>query len=171
MIGFKHLTFKWIHLLFAGVLILLLPTRLAFKSLLFFTFGQALALILVDVGLPGFDLLFVDILGTILIVLICYAAVREKRVNPYLPLIFLFGLLHGLSYSQELSRLDLTLEQKLPALFMFNITIDVGHYVLAGILFFFVKIFRKTTHRTWCSASSSDFLPISTPTSKAITPS
>jgi hypothetical protein len=145
-IGLKHFTFKWIHLLFVCVLMVLLPSRQILKALLYYTFGQAFSLILSDLGLPGFDLLFADILGTILVFLVAYAAVREPSINRYLPLIFLFGLLHGLSYSQELMRLDLGWKRKLPAMFMFNIAIDTGQYVVAGLLLSFTRVFAKVTH-------------------------
>lgn len=142
-IGLKHFTFKWIHLLFAGAIILLLPVRQAFIGLLCYTFGQAFSLVLADVGLPGFDLLFVDILGTLLIFMFTSAAVRERKIDPYLPLIFLFGLLHGLSYAHELATLNLPIEQKLPALFMFNIAIDVCQFAAAGLLLLFGKVLAK----------------------------
>jgi hypothetical protein len=122
------------------------PARLVLKGLLYFTFGQALSLILVDVGLPGFHLLFADILGTILVFLIALTAVRERKIDHYLLLIFLFGLLHGLSYARELATLSLPLDQKLPALFMFNIAIDVCQYAAAGFLLLFVKILEKMIH-------------------------
>lgn len=145
-IGLRHFSFKWIHLLFAGVLFLLLPSRKVFKGLLYYTFGQAFALIPIDFGLPGFDLIFTDILGAILIVLLAYAAVRERIIDRYFLLIFLFGFLHGLSYAQELAGLDLEWDNKLPALFMFNIAMDVCQYVAAGVLLLFAKAFGKMIH-------------------------
>jgi hypothetical protein len=145
-IGLKHFSFKWIHPLFAAVLFLLLPSRQVFKGLLYYTFGQAFALILVDFDLLGFDLIFSDILGVILILLLSYAAVREKTIDQYFPLVVLFGILHALSYAQELSGLDLEWDKKLPALFMFNLAIDVCQYVLAGVLFLFAKVFGKIVH-------------------------
>jgi hypothetical protein len=39
-IGLKHLTFKWIHLLFVLVLVCLLPSRRVFTILLYYTFGH-----------------------------------------------------------------------------------------------------------------------------------
>jgi|GEM_PF-628873 len=142
-IGVKHFSFKSIHLLFAGVLFVLLPSGRVIKALLYFTFGQAFSMIPVDLGLPGFDIIFSDILGAILIFLLADAAVRERTIDRYLPLIFLFGILHGLSYAQELSSLDLEWDKKLPALFMFNIAIDVCQYMTAGILLFFTNIIGK----------------------------
>ena len=74
------------------------------------------------------------------------AAFRKLSIHHYHPLIFLFGLSHGLSYAQELLRLDIGLEHKLPALFIFNTAIDVGHYVAAVILFFLANFFWKIPH-------------------------
>ncbi len=140
-IGLKHFAFKWIHLLFVAVLMMLQPGRLVFKGLLYFTFGQAFSLILVDAGLPGFRLLFADILGTILVFLIAIAIVRGQKTRHFLPLIFLYGLLHGMSYARELAGLNLPLDQKLPALFMFNIAIDVCQYAAVGLMLLLAKAF------------------------------
>lgn len=132
--GLKHLSFKWIHVLFVGLLALILSPGQLFKGLLYYTFGQALSLILIDAGAPGYDLLFADIGGLILVFLLAYGSVRERPVNTFLPLLFLFGLFHGLAYARELSVLDLRPDQKLPALFMFNAAVDLVHIVLAGLL-------------------------------------
>ena len=143
VIGLQHFAFKWIHLIFVGVLLLLRPSRQIFKALLYYTFGQASALILADIGLPGFDLLFSDILGVILIFLLSYAAIREDSIYRYLPLVFLFGTLHGLSYAQELAVLDLERDEKLTALFVFNIALDICQFVAAGIFLIAIKIFSR----------------------------
>lgn len=144
-IGLKHLSFKWVHLLLAGVLVLLLPGRKVFNGLLFYTFGQFFSLIIADFGIAGFDLLFTDLLGVILVFLIAYSVVRQRYITQFLPLLFLFGLLHGLAYARELSFMDVLPEHKIPALFMFNLAIDAGQYVMAGLLFL---PFRLLTQKT-----------------------
>ena len=133
-VGLKHLTFKWVHLLFVGALALLAPTRELFKILLYFSFGQAGSLVLADVGVPGLDLLFVDILGVLLALMLAHAAAQDRSSGPYLPLVFLYGLVHGLAYAEACSLLDLGLDQKIPALFVFNAAIDIGHFVVAILL-------------------------------------
>jgi hypothetical protein len=55
-------------------------------------------------------------------------------------LIALFGFLHGLAYGHELLTLDLPIDQKLPALFMFNLAVDSGHFALAGLLLLLNKV-------------------------------
>lgn len=145
-IGLKHLSFKWIHLLFVWILVLLLPINELFKSLLYFTFGQAFSLVLADFGLPGFDLLFVDIMGSILIFMFSYTAVRNQIFTPYLSLLFVFGLFHGLAYTHELRLLDIPLDQKLPVLFMFNVAMDAGHFVAAIVLLLVSGVFSKMSN-------------------------
>ena len=140
--GLNHLAIKWIHVFFAGSLTLLLPWRQAFNGLLYYAFGQGVALILADVGLPGFDLLFVEVSGAILIFLIAYGSLRKLSIDGYFPLLFLFGLIHGLAYGQELSQLDFGLEKKLPAMFMFNIALDLGHFLAAGMIVLIVNFFK-----------------------------
>ena len=145
-IGLKHFSFKWIHLIFVGTILLLQPSRHIFKTLLYYSFGQASALILADSGLPGFSLIFSDIMGANLILLLAYAAIRGHTIERYLPLVFFFGTLHGLSYAQELAALNLESGRKLPALFMFNIALDVCQYVTAGVFLILTKIFSRLIH-------------------------
>lgn len=145
--GIKHLTFYWIHLILAGALALAAPSRQLLKAFLYYLFGQALSIVAVDVGLSGFDLLFTDILGLILIFIISLAAVRRQTIRPYFPLICLFGFLHGLSYGQELLSLDLTGEQRLAGLFMFESAVDIGLFLAAGLVWLTAKVFQKT--ETW----------------------
>ena len=145
-LGLKHLTFKWVHLLFVAALALLAPTRELLKILLYYSFGQAGSLILTDVGVPGFDLLFVDILGALLALMLAHAAVKGRPAGPYLPLVFLYGLLHGLAYAQECSLLGLHLDKKIPAQFMFNLAVDVGHFVVAIPLLAAAKALGKLPH-------------------------
>jgi len=142
-LGLRHLTFKWVHPLFVGALALLAPIRQLFKILLYFSFGQACSLILTDVGVPGFDLLFIDILGALLVLMLAHAAVKNRAARPYLLLVFLYGLIHGLAFAQESSLLSLRLDHKNPALFMFNVAVDIGHFAVAILLISGAKVLRK----------------------------
>jgi len=143
IIGLDHFFFKGIHLLFVIVLALFASSGQLFKILLYYLFGQSISLILFELGVPGFDLLFADVMGVILIFMLSYSAIKEKPVQQYYFLIFLFGTLHTLAYSGELSSFELELDQRLPALFMFNIAIDLSNYVLAFIIFLLLKVFIR----------------------------
>jgi len=144
LIGVEHFFFKGIHLLFVIVLVLFASSGQLFKSLLYYFFGQALSLILFDLGVPGFDLLFVDVMAIVLIFMLSYAAIQQKSFHQYFILVFLFGLLHGLAYAQELSAFELEFAQRIPALFMFNIAIDLGNYVAAILFILLLKVIVRS---------------------------
>lgn len=138
--GLEHTVFKGIHLLFVAALWLLFPARQLFVALLYYTFGQAVAMVLADLGLPGFDLLLADMLGVLVVILSARAVVKHLPGNSYMSLAALFGLLHGLAVAQSLAGQALPLDQKIPALFMFNLAIDAGHYFWAAILVLLSKV-------------------------------
>lgn len=123
-----------------------------FLNLLYVAFGHGLALILVDAGIPGFDLLLVDLLGALLIFLITAGAVWPSAPQHYGPLLVLFGLLHGLAYAQELSALELSQDVKLPALFMFNLAIDTGYVAAAGVMLLLLKVLSRVPQVTTVAA-------------------
>jgi len=144
--GLKHFAFNWIHILLVLVLVLLLPFKQLFNALVYYALGEACSLILADFGLSGFNILFVDILGLLLIFLLAYVALKQKPARSYIPLLFLFGLLHGLAYAQELSVLGLGSNQKLQALFFFNIAIDIAIFTTAVLMAFIVKQIDNLPH-------------------------
>jgi len=139
MIGMKHLTFMGIHPLFVTSLWLLFPSRQLFYVLLFYAFGQAISMVLADLGMIGADLLLADLLGLLVAFLAARAALKQSPDNSFRFLTAFWGLLHGLAYAHELSTLDLPLDQKLPALFMFNLAVDAGHFLVAGLLLLLTK--------------------------------
>ncbi len=145
-IGLKHLTFKWVHFLFVWALALLAPAGAILGALTYYAFGQASSLVLAEAGVPGFDLIFVDILGGLLMLMMAYGAVRGRSHRPYLPLLLLFGLLHGLAYAQECSHLDLGMGRKIPPLFMFNIAVDLGHFAFGILLMAAAKALGRLPH-------------------------
>ena len=142
--GLEHIVFKGIHLLFVAALWLLFPARQLFVALLYYAFGQAVAMVLADLGLPGFDLLLADMMGVLVVLLTARAVVKHMPGNPYMSLAALFGLLHGLAVAQSLAGQALPLDQKIPALFMFNLAIDAGHFFWAAILVLLSEVLGHT---------------------------
>ena len=145
-IGLRHLTFTWVHILLVAILVCAIPSRGVFPPLLACTFGQGVSLVLTDLGLPGVDPLLAELLGLVLIFLLARAAVYRSSVQPFYPLLFFFGLLHGLSYFQELTSLNTNPQFKTPALFMFNLTVEVGHYMMALLLLIAARLVGKLPH-------------------------
>ena len=143
VLGIEHLSFKGIHLFLIAALALLFPSRQLFRALLYYTIGQAISLILIDFDIPGMDLLFIDILIVITVFILSYAYFDKAKVSKYLPILSLLGILHGLSYQQEIAILDLQSQYILPAVFMFNIAIDVGQFFAAGVFLLLFHLLKK----------------------------
>lgn len=141
-VGFQHVSFNGIHLLFAAAIYLVFPAAKAFTALGYYTFGQALSLVMNDLGVPGFELLFVDVLGLVLVLMFVLSRYRNNSPRSFLVLAAVYGLLHGLAYAQGLKSLELSSAQQAPALFMFNLGIDFGHFTTAGLLFLVFKVAR-----------------------------
>jgi hypothetical protein len=133
-IGLNHFRFAYIHLFLIIALIILLPKRKLFLSLVFYAFGQALSMLLFELGFAGFDLLYVDLLILSLVVALVVSVIKKLTFNYLVLLLFIIGLLHGLSVGNELTALDLPLEFELAAIFICNFTIDLLQFGLALIL-------------------------------------
>ncbi len=75
--------------------------------------------------------------------MLAYAVMQDSPAKRFQPVLFLFGFLHSLSFNQEIMVLDLPIDQTLPALFMFNVAVDLGHFVLAICFLLIGKAFSK----------------------------
>jgi hypothetical protein len=143
MLGLKHIRFGYIHLLMVLSLALLLTSKNLFRALTFYAFGQATSIVLIEFGITGFDLIFTDILIILLIFLVALCAVKKTAFKHLEWLLLLMGLLHGLSVGKQLSILNLPLEQKLPAAFMFNIAVDAVQISIAAIAALLIGFLRN----------------------------
>ncbi len=100
-------------------------------------------MLLFELGIPGFDLLYVDLLILLLVVALVVSAIKKITFNYLGLLLFIIGLMHGLSVGNELTVLDLPLELELAALFISNLTIDLLQFGLALILIPFFSLFKN----------------------------
>jgi len=132
--GLDHFTFKTIHWLLIVALVIAFAGPSSFRVLLGMTYGQGVSLILAELGIPGFDLLLLDIFWVLVIVLLSRAALKKEKNGSFLYIFLAMGLLHGLAYSQEISVLELGMDQSLPALFFFNLALDLCSFGLTGLL-------------------------------------
>lgn len=145
MLGLKHFSFKFVHPLLILVLVLAFPSFKVVRYLLAISLGQMAAMILVELGLPGFDLLFADILFILIIFLLSYSKAYHIKFN-YLTFILAFaGIIHGLSYAFEINSDDLKPLQLIQSLFAFNIATDLGYYLFAALLLLILRFIPKST--------------------------
>ena len=145
MLGLKHFSFKFVHPLLILVLVLAFPSFKVVRYLLAISLGQMAAMIMVELGLPGFDLLFADILFILIIFLLSYSKAYHIKFN-YLTFILAFaGIIHGLSYAFEINSDDLKPLQLIQSLFAFNIATDLGYYLFAALLLVILRFIPKST--------------------------
>lgn len=150
LMGGRHLSFKIIHLLLIIVLVWAFPSFKVLGYLFMITLGQMGAMILVELGISGFDLLLSDLLFLLIILLISYSVIKKIKFKYLYFLLFTVSVCHGLSYAHEIGAIGLELIQRVQSLFAFNLTVDLGHYVLAlALLVIIPTIQKKYSDPSW----------------------
>ncbi len=140
MLGLEHIGFGFIHLLLVLALFLVFRGKAVFIKLLWFAFGQGFSLVLIEFGVSGFHILFTELLIILLVLLLSISAARNKTFNYVIWLLLLLGLFHGLSVNGELKNLNPDFSQKIIAVFMFNLAVDIVQFGFALMLFPIFKI-------------------------------
>ncbi len=138
VLGLKHIRFSYIHVLLIISLVFFLPKRKLINTVLVYAFGQATSMLFFELGLPGFDLLFVDLLLLFLVIALAIKAIKDSAFNYLYLLLFGIGLLHGLSLGNELKVLELPMDLALVSLFICHITIDLIQFGLILVLMFII---------------------------------
>jgi hypothetical protein len=129
--GIRHMQFHFIHALLIFLLVFSFKGYSVFKYLLWFSFGQAFALILSELGLPGVDLLFSELLILLLVLLIAYTLASKREFKYPGIALFITGLFHGTAFIHEILDNGLEPLQRIQALFAFNLAIELAQYLLA----------------------------------------
>lgn len=152
MLGVRHFPFKMIHPLLILILAWALSSARIFRQLLMMTLGWMSALVLAELGVPGFDLLFGDLLLILLIFLLTYSNAYKISFRYLGLLLFFVGALYGLSFVNEIREMELKPLQRIQALFAFQLAIDIGHYLLALLLLALLPFLQRYLfHRLWFS--------------------
>jgi hypothetical protein len=141
--GGNHISFHYIHLLLILMLVLSRKDFSVFRLILWFSFGQATALIAAELEWTGIDLLFSDLLILIIAVIYSYTLAYNRSFKYEGITLFIGGLFHGISFVHEIADLSLESIQRLQALFAFNLAIDLVHFTLAFLLLMIMKVVRK----------------------------
>jgi hypothetical protein len=142
-LGLLHLPFKLIHPLLIFMLVWAFPSIRVFRYLIMMSLGQMTALVLSELGMPGPELLFADLLLILLIFLFALSRTYWIRLRYSGLLLFLSGIVHTLSLMKELPVSDLEPIQRIQALFAFNAAMDLGHYLSALLLLLLVPFLNK----------------------------
>lgn len=139
-LGAKHILIGIDHLFFVTGLLLLAGSALTLlKTVTAFTLGHSITLALVSLNIiPQWPALIE--LGIAATILVLAVELSSRQPRPSLlrryqwPVAALFGLVHGLGFAGVLSELGLPKNDILPALFSFNIGIEIGQLLFVAAL-------------------------------------
>jgi hypothetical protein len=141
--GWKHIRFHYIHILMILVMVLFVRNFSVLRLLLWFSLGQAVAMIVTELGWAGIDLLYSDLLLLVLAGIFALALAYNRSFRFEGAALFITGLFHGISFVHEISGLPLEPIQRIQALFAFNVAVDLSHYVLAFLSLLIYQLARK----------------------------
>lgn len=147
VVGGEHLLFGLDHLLF--LLVLVLGSRSVRDVVLAastFTVAHSVTFLLAALGLVSVPAAIVEpIIALSLVVVAVLTVVRrgERATRWRLPVVFAFGLLHGLGFAGALGLDESASWDLLGALLAFNIGIELVQLVLIAVLFPTVVLLRR----------------------------
>jgi hypothetical protein len=143
LMGLKHIRFHYIHILLILVLVLYTTDFSVLRLLLWFSFGQATAMVFSELGWAGIDLLYSDLLILILTGIYAYSLAYKQSFTYNGAALFITGLFHGISFVHEISEISLESIQRVQALFAFNMAIDLLHFITASLMILILPLIRK----------------------------
>lgn len=136
-LGFEHILGGWDHLLFVlGLAVLATGWRRLLWVVTGFTAGHSISLSLGALGIVAARMAAVEALIALSLVVLAAELMRPKESSwswRY-PLVMScgFGLLHGFGFGAALTEIGLPQTTLLPALFGFNLGVELGQLVFLG---------------------------------------
>jgi hypothetical protein len=143
--AFNHLIGSVNHVLLILAFVLLASGARAIKLLIAFVFGHAVSLALVDLGFDGFPTAIAEVLCMAAVILIARSIVlNRQKQSPFVIPVFLVGLFHSLGHASLLTETVTAKSDLLHALFAFNLGLDLGQLMLAGLAIAVFILIRKS---------------------------
>lgn len=158
VLGVEHILGGFDHLLFVlGLVLLIGGRRTILSTMTAFTAGHSVTLALAALGLVAVPTRMIEVLIAVSIVVVALELVGARaadtapsllRRRPWL-VAFGFGLLHGFGFAGALAEIGLPHGDIPPALFAFNVGIELGQIAFATA----VLVVIATLPRRWHAAS------------------
>lgn len=138
-LGLEHILGGWDHLLFVlGLAVLASGWRRLVFVVTGFTLGHSISLSLGALGLVNARMAAVETLIAFSLVILAAELARRDRAtwSWRFPLVMSagFGLLHGFGFGAALTDIGLPQTTLLPALFAFNVGVELGQLAFLGVL-------------------------------------
>lgn len=138
VLGFTHILPKGVdHILFVlGLFLLSVRLKPLLLQVTAFTLAHTVTLALTVYGFVSFPPSIVEPIIALSIVYIAIENLVARKLTPWrLPIVFIFGLLHGMGFGGVLLELGLPGNEFLLALLTFNIGVELGQIVVLIIAF------------------------------------
>jgi hydrogenase/urease accessory protein HupE len=150
-LGFKHILDGLDHILFVVSLLLIIKTwRKIFAIITTFTLAHSITLGLAGTGLFS---LSSEIIEPLIAFSILYMSIMNGIIIPrypqfdrqkfLIPIVFFFGLFHGLGFAGALQDLEISQENFFTTLFSFNLGIEFGQFLIVIIVLPFFLFLRE----------------------------
>jgi hypothetical protein len=158
--GYFHIVPRgWDHMLFImGIFLMTLKLRPLIWQATMFTLAHSMTL---TAGVFDWIRLPVAIVEPLIALSIAYVAIEnlfmQRMSRLRLPIVFAFGLLHGLGFAEMLTDFGLPEGAYLQALLWFNVGVEFGQLavLLAGYLAVSIWFSRDETFRRWVTVPGS----------------
>ncbi len=155
IIGVEHIVFGFDHLLFVLALVLLLkgwrPIAWAVTA---FTVSHSITLVGTTLGIMALPQRPVEAIIALSIIFLAAEIIKSKpnqyRLSEQQPWLvaFLFGLLHGFGFAGALADIGLPKDDRVLALFSFNVGVELGQLAIVAIALIIIAGIRRVAPQT-----------------------
>jgi hypothetical protein len=153
-LGVEHILGGIDHLMFvAGLLLLIGPSLRLFKAVTAFTVAHSITLAAASLGWVTAPSAVIEALVALSIVFVAVELARGPgadtltRRHPWI-VAFTFGLLHGFAFAGALSEIGLPPHQAAPALFLFNVGVEIGQLLFVSVCVALLWVFARVRAAT-----------------------
>ncbi len=144
ILGLEHILTGYDHLLFLFALLMVGERfRYLAKIITTFTLAHSITLSLAVLGWVYAPSRLIETLIAASIVYVLIVDVIWKKREASAGVVFGFGLIHGLGFASILKEMVLPVGQRTLALVSFNLGLEAGQLVLAGLFWSFLMLLRK----------------------------
>lgn len=142
--GIAHIFSGYDHIAFIATLVLAVATwRQLAWIVTSFTAAHSLTLALATFGLVTLPTRYVEPLIALTVLIVAVDALARPHAQARMAMAFGFGLVHGLGLSNVLRDLGLSGRDLVPALFGFNVGVELGQLAIVAPLFVAIVHLRK----------------------------
>jgi hypothetical protein len=142
-LGFTHILPKGAdHILFVlGIFLLSIRWKPILMQVTAFTVAHTITLALTIYGIVSLSPKIVEPLIALSIVYVAVENIMTPTLSPWrVAVVFAFGLLHGMGFAGVLSQLGLPRSEFLPALFSFNVGVELGQLAVIAAAFLLIGL-------------------------------